>query len=52
VVALRVRSLGRAVHEHSTQDAAKDADLNSKYDVIIFGPGGGSAQSVIQGVPM
>jgi hypothetical protein len=36
----------------STQDAAKDADLNAKYDVIIFGPGGGSAQSIIQGMPM
>jgi hypothetical protein len=36
----------------STQDVAKDNNLNAKYDVIIFGPGGGSAQSVIQGMPM
>jgi hypothetical protein len=26
----------------STQDVAKDADLNKKYDVIIFGPGNGN----------
>jgi Zinc carboxypeptidase len=36
----------------STQDVAKDADLNKKYDVIVFGPGGGNANAVIQGRPM
>jgi hypothetical protein len=36
----------------STQDVAKDADLNKKYDVIIFGPGGGNPNAVIQGRPM
>jgi hypothetical protein len=36
----------------STQDVAKDADLNKKYDVIIFGPGTGNANAVIQGRPM
>jgi hypothetical protein len=36
----------------STQDVAKDADLNKKYDVIIFGPGAGNANAVIQGRPM
>ncbi|MDB4877628.1 MAG: hypothetical protein JWM41_4074 [Gemmatimonadetes bacterium] len=36
----------------STQDVTHDANLNSKYDVIIFGPGGGNPQSVIQGMPM
>ena len=36
----------------STQDVAKEADLNKKYDVIIFGPGGGNANAVIQGRPM
>lgn len=36
----------------STQDVAKDADLNKKYDVIIFGPGGGNTSAVIQGRPM
>ena len=36
----------------STQDVAKDSDLNKKYDVIIFGPGGGNANAVIQGRPM
>jgi hypothetical protein len=36
----------------STQDVAKDADLNRKYDVIVFGPGGGTVNGVIQGRPM
>jgi hypothetical protein len=36
----------------STQDVAKDADLNKKYDVIVFGPGNGNANAVIQGRPM
>ncbi|HKO34849.1 MAG TPA: M14 family zinc carboxypeptidase [Pyrinomonadaceae bacterium] len=36
----------------STQDVAKDSDLNKKYDVIIFGPGGGNVNAVIQGRPM
>ncbi len=36
----------------STQDVAKDADLNKKYDVIVFGPGGGNPNAVIQGRPM
>jgi hypothetical protein len=36
----------------STQDVAKDTDLNKKYDVIVFGPGAGSTNAVIQGRPM
>ena len=36
----------------SVQDVAKSADLNIKYDVIIFGPGAGNAQNVIDGLPM
>ncbi|HYV24527.1 MAG TPA: hypothetical protein VE969_04760, partial [Pyrinomonadaceae bacterium] len=36
----------------STQDVAREADLNKKYDVIVFGPGGGNASGVIQGRPM
>jgi len=36
----------------STQDVAKEADLNKKYDVIVFAPGGGNANAVIQGRPM
>ena len=36
----------------STQDVAKDSDLNKKYDVIIFGPGSGNINAVIQGRPM
>jgi hypothetical protein len=36
----------------STQDVAKDSELNKKYDVIIFGPGNGNANAVIQGRPM
>ncbi|MDX6527972.1 MAG: hypothetical protein QOH41_262 [Blastocatellia bacterium] len=36
----------------STQDVAKDADLNRKYDVIVFGPVGRGINSIIQGLPM
>ena len=36
----------------STQDAASDANLRAKYDVILFPPGGGNAQSIVQGLPM
>jgi hypothetical protein len=38
----------------STQKVAADADLRSKYDVIIFAPGGGRGgpQSVVNGLPM
>lgn len=37
----------------STQDAAKDDNLNSKYDVIIFAPVGRSnPQQVVSGLPM
>ena len=36
----------------SVQDAAKDANLNAKYDVILFPPGGGSPQSIVAGLPM
>ena len=36
----------------STQDVAKDPNLNAKYDVIVFGPGGGNSRSIIEGMPM
>jgi hypothetical protein len=37
----------------STQDAAKDADLRSKYDVILFPPvGRGGGQAIVSGMPM
>ena len=36
----------------STQEVARDADLNSKYDVIIFPPVGRAGQSVVAGLPM
>ncbi len=36
----------------STQDAAKDANLNAKYDVILFPPAGGNGQAIIDGMPM
>ncbi len=36
----------------STQDAARDPNLNAKYDVIIFGPGSGSPQAIVNGLPM
>jgi hypothetical protein len=36
----------------STQEVAKDASLNTKYDVILFPPAGGSGQAIIDGMPM
>jgi len=36
----------------STQAIAKIPNLNAKYDVIIFGPGGGAGRSIIEGMPM
>src|SRR5205814_6970522 len=36
----------------STQDVAKETDLNMKYDVIVIGPGTGNVDVVIQGRPM
>jgi hypothetical protein len=36
----------------SVQDAAKDANLKAKYDVILFPPGGGTPQSIVAGLPM
>ena len=37
----------------STQDVAKDANLNAKYDAIIFAPvGRGNPQMIIDGLPM
>ncbi|MFL5638901.1 MAG: M14 family zinc carboxypeptidase [Gemmatimonadaceae bacterium] len=36
----------------SVQDAAKEPNLNAKYDVILFPPGGGSPQSIVAGLPM
>jgi hypothetical protein len=36
----------------STQEASRDTNLRAKYDVILFPPGGGNAQSIVQGLPM
>ena len=36
----------------STQDVAKDANLRSKYDVIIFAPVGRGIEAIINGMPM
>ena len=36
----------------STADVANTPDLRAKWDVILFGPGGGNAQTIIQGMPM
>jgi Zinc carboxypeptidase len=36
----------------SIQDVAKDANLNAKYDVILFPPAGGNGQAIIDGMPM
>jgi len=36
----------------STQDVAATPDLKAKWDVILFPPAGGSAQSIVTGLPM
>jgi hypothetical protein len=36
----------------SVQEVAKDATLRAKYDVIMFAPGGGAGQAIIDGLPM
>src|SRR3954469_12793115 len=36
----------------SVQDAAKDPNLNAKYDVILFPPTSGSPQTILSGLPM
>jgi len=36
----------------STQDVSKDANLKSKYDVILFAPVGRGSQAIINGMPM
>jgi hypothetical protein len=36
----------------STQDASRDANLNAKYDVIVFAPVGRDPQAVVAGMPM
>ena len=36
----------------STQDVAKDPDLKSKYDVIIFAPVGRDPRAFVTGMPM
>ncbi len=36
----------------STQEVAKNDNLNAKYDVILFPPAGGGLQTIVQGLPM
>ena len=36
----------------STQDVARTENLNTKYDVILFPPGGGNGLAIIEGLPM
>lgn len=36
----------------SVQDVARNANLDARYDVILFPPAGGSVQSIIAGLPM
>ncbi|MDB4912532.1 MAG: peptidase carboxypeptidase, partial [Gemmatimonadetes bacterium] len=36
----------------STQDLARTPDLKSKYDVIVFGPAGGTPEQIVEGMPM
>ena len=35
----------------SVQDAAKTANLNAKYDVIVFAPGNSGPQAIVDGMP-
>jgi hypothetical protein len=35
----------------SVQEIAKTADLNAKYDVILFPPAGGNGQAIVDGLP-
>ncbi|HEY0431340.1 MAG TPA: hypothetical protein VGC61_05960, partial [Pyrinomonadaceae bacterium] len=36
----------------STQDVARDGDLKSKYDVILFAPVGAPPNAIVKGLPM
>jgi hypothetical protein len=36
----------------STQDVSREDNLNSKYDVLVFGPTGRDPQAVLNGMPM
>ena len=36
----------------SVQDIAKTADLNARWDVIVFPPAGGGPQAIVAGLPM
>ncbi len=36
----------------NVQDVAATADLNARYDVILFPPAGGNPQSIVAGLPM
>ncbi len=36
----------------NTQDVSRDADLNSKYDVIIFAPVGRDPRAIVSGLPL
>lgn len=45
--------LGMKYSYISTQDVAKDANLRSKYDVILFGPvGARDPRQIVEGLPM
>jgi hypothetical protein len=45
--------VGIPFHYISTQEVAREHDLNSKYDVILFPPvGRGSSQTIVSGLPM
>ena len=52
MVADRVRSAADPYDYISPQDIARTADLKSRWDVLIFPPGGGNALAVIEGMPM
>jgi len=50
---MALEKLGVPYSYISTQTAAREADLKSKYDVILFGPVGvGSSAAILNGTPM
>ncbi|MFZ1700710.1 MAG: M14 family zinc carboxypeptidase [Pyrinomonadaceae bacterium] len=48
---IELERLGIPYDYISDQDVGRTADLRSKWDVIIWGPVGGNAQSIVRGIP-
>ncbi len=48
---IEMERLGIPYDYISDQDIGRTVDLREKYDVIIWGPVGGTAQSIVRGIP-